>query len=120
MPRTIMSGLTEGERVKPFHEIQAADLTASSMQDEIRTNGYVLLRGILPGEAVDSLLDEVTKVLYAAGWLLPEYDPMERMANNSAACGDPDPTFKRVYQQIFNLELFHALPHQPALQKVMK
>ncbi len=45
---------------------------------------------------------------------------MERKANIGAACGDPDPVFKRVYQQVFNLESFHALPHQPALHEVMK
>ena len=106
--------------MKPFHEIQTTDLTSSAMRDEIRTKGYVLLRSILPGEAVRSLLGDVTKVLYAAGWLLPGYEPIERMANHSAACGDPDPAFKRVYQEVFNLELFHALPHQSALQTVMK
>lgn len=42
------------------------------------------------------------------------------MANISAACGDPDPSFKRTYQEVFNLERFHALPHHPALVRVMK
>jgi hypothetical protein len=59
-------------------------------------------------------------VLNTEGWLLPQHDPMEHIANEDAACGDPDPAFKRVYQEIFNLELFHALPHQPSLQRVMK
>jgi hypothetical protein len=106
--------------VKPFQEIYIGDLTPASLRDEIRSKGYALIRGVLPQEAVNSLLIEVTQVLYAEGWLLPEHDAMERVVNMSAACGDPDPAFKRVYQQIFNLEVFHALPHHPSLQRVMK
>ena len=45
---------------------------------------------------------------------------MERVPEPGSACGDPDPVFKRVYQEVFNLESFHALPHQPALRRVMK
>jgi ectoine hydroxylase-related dioxygenase (phytanoyl-CoA dioxygenase family) len=60
------------------------------------------------------------QVLSAAGWLKPDRDPQERIANADAACGDPDPRFKRVYQEVFNLESFHALPHESALRAMMK
>lgn len=89
------------------------------LQDEIRTRGYVLVRGVLPNETTSSLLGEITQILYDAGWLSSEHDPLERVANITAACGDPDPSFKRTYQQIFNLESVHALAHQPALKRVM-
>jgi len=106
--------------MRSFHTIHSVDLTADTLRDEIGSKGYVLIRSVLPQEAISSLLRELTLVLYSVGWLLPEHDSKERMANVSAACGDPDPGFKRVYQEVFNLELFHALPHQPALQRVMK
>jgi ectoine hydroxylase-related dioxygenase (phytanoyl-CoA dioxygenase family) len=109
-----------GKRVKAFHELMACDLTPRILQAEIRSKGYGLIRDLLPRAAVSSVLDDVTQVLSAAGWLLAEHKPQERMADLGAACGDPDPTFKRVYQQVFNLESFHALPHQAALREVMK
>lgn len=109
----------EDKRVKPFREIQACDLTSCSLQDEIDSRGYVLIRRLLPDDALRPLLGEITRVLYAAGWLVPDHDPLERIANTSAACGDPDPSFKRTYQEIFNLESFHALAHHPALKQVM-
>jgi ectoine hydroxylase-related dioxygenase (phytanoyl-CoA dioxygenase family) len=117
---TDIDGSAEGKRVKAFHEVKACDLTPCTLQDEIRSKGYVLIRGLLPQEAVSSVLGDVTQVLSSAGWLLPGPDPQQRMADTSAVCGDPDPTFKRVYQEVFNLESFHALPHQPALLEVMK
>jgi ectoine hydroxylase-related dioxygenase (phytanoyl-CoA dioxygenase family) len=107
------------EKVKPFREIQACDLASCSLQDEIRSRGYVLIRGLLDREALAPLLGEITNVLYDAGWLLPGHDPLERISAPDAACGDPDPSFKRTYQEIFNLESFHSLAHHPALKYVM-
>lgn len=106
--------------MKIFHEVQTCDLTPQSLQGEIESRGYVLVRGLLSKDVVSTVMRDVTEVLSSAGWLLRGYDPMARKADISAACGDPDPRFKRVYQQVFNLESFHALPHQPALRKVMK
>lgn len=105
--------------MKPFHEAHACDLTAHYLHDEIDSKGYILIRDLLPVDDLTQLLDKITQILSAAGWLLPGYDPLDRFADINAACGDPDPLFKRTYQEIFNLELFHALPHHPALQQVM-
>jgi ectoine hydroxylase-related dioxygenase (phytanoyl-CoA dioxygenase family) len=115
-----IDGWVEDKRVKAFHELRASDLTPRTLQAEISSKGYVLIRDLLPRTSVSSVLGNVTQVLSDAGWLLPEHKPQERMADIGAACGDPDPTFKRVYQQVFNLESFHALPHHPALREVMK
>ncbi len=105
--------------MKPFHEAHTCDLTAHSLHDEIDSKGYILIRDLLPVDDLTQLLDKITQIISAAGWLLPGYDPLDRFADINAACGDPDPLFKRTYQEIFNLELFHALPHHPALQQVM-
>ena len=76
--------------MKAFHELEACDITRCALQEEISTKGYVLIRGLLPQEAVNSVLGDVIQVLSAAGWLLPDHEPQERKANISAACGDPD------------------------------
>lgn len=105
--------------MKAFHELKAADLSARTLQDEVNSRGYVLIRNLLPKATVRTVLDDVTRVLSAAQWLVPGRNPVERVADSEAACGDPDPIFKRIYQQVFNLESFHALPHQPELRKAM-
>lgn len=106
--------------MKPFHELHARELNAAVLQSEISTKGYALIRNLLPREDILCTLDVIMQVLSAAGWLLPMHDPLERMANPKAACGDPDPAFKHTYQTVFNLEAFHALPHHPALQWAMQ
>lgn len=106
--------------MKPFHAVPASDLSPESLQSAMESDGYLLVRGVLPAHDVRHLLGQITEILAAASWIRPGSDPLERTANNSAACGDPDPEFKRIYQQIFNLEAFHALPHHLALRRVMK
>lgn len=105
--------------MKPFYEVEPRASNSQSLRDEIGKRGYVLIRRALPQSALTHLLGEIAQVLSDAGWLLRDYHPLERMANPSAACGDPDPSFKRTYQNVFNLEAFHALPHHPALRQIM-
>jgi hypothetical protein len=105
--------------MKPFREIPMNDLDPHSMQEEVDSRGYALIRGVLPPADVRNVLSDIANSLSAAGWLLPGHDPIERMADISATCGDPDPSFKQTYQEVFSLESFHALPHHPALKHVM-
>src|ERR1035437_2705853 len=69
---------------------------------------------------LNRLLTEITQIVSTAGWLQHDRDPLDRIANASAACNDTDPTFKRVSDQVFNLESFHAFPHHPALCQTME
>jgi len=105
--------------MRPFHGVQASDLGSYSLQDEIASRGYLLIRDLLPQPALSQVLVDIMRILYSAGWLVRHEDPLERMADIGAACGDPDPSFQRTYQSVFNLESFHALPHHPALKQVM-
>lgn len=106
--------------MKQFCELNARDLNSGILQSEIGARGYVLVRNVLPRDEVNKVLSSVAQVVGAAGWLLPGNDPSQRMANVEAACGDPDPMFKKTYQEVFNLPAFHALPHHPELKRVMR
>ena len=106
--------------MKPFREIKACNLTSTLLQQEIASRGYLLIRELLPNRDLNPLLHEITQILYDGGWLLPDHNPLTRIADITAACGDPDPLFKRIYQEIFNLESFHGLAHHPALREVMR
>jgi hypothetical protein len=110
----------EDKRMKPFHEMNANDLTASALQKGLDSRGYALIREVLPRDVITQLRGEIAQILSTEGWLLPGHDPLECIADLSANCSYPDPAFKHVYQSIFDLESFHALPHHPALQQVMK
>ena len=108
------------EPVKAFHELHVEDLTPGVLHDQIESKGYAMIRGLIPHDTVRSVLADVTNVLSAAKWLKSTSDPLDRFPAPGAAYGDPDPVFKWVYRDVFNLESFHALPHQTALRNVMK
>ena len=95
-------------------------MTPEILQSEMQTRGYLLIRNVLPKADLTGVLVEITDILSSEGWLLPGHDPLDRIANPLAACGDPDLEFKRPYQAVFNLASFHALPHHPGLQRIMK
>ena len=63
--------------MKAFHETRASDLKACTLQDEVNSKGYVLIRGLLPRESVSAVLGDTTRVLSAAGWLSLGSDPRE-------------------------------------------
>jgi hypothetical protein len=106
--------------MKPFRDIDASQLDAGYLKSELDSRGYVLIRQLLPVDDIDNLLREIVQIVSGAGWLLPDQNPMERMANPKAACGDPDPAFKAVYERVFNLEAFHAFAHHTKLREVMR
>jgi len=110
----------EDRSVKAFQDHLSSELDANELRSQLDASGYVLIRNVVPKQDLSDLLRDVTEVIGAAGWLLPDHDPLDRVADFRAACGDPDPNFKKTYQQVFDLARFHALPHHPALQRVMK
>jgi ectoine hydroxylase-related dioxygenase (phytanoyl-CoA dioxygenase family) len=111
--------VTVNDPVKPFREIHASDLNSHSLETEMDVQGYLLIRELLPTADLKSLLAEIVQIVAAAGWLEPDYTPLNRLTNPSATCSDSDPAFKRVYEQIFTLESFHAFAHHPVLKCVM-
>src|SRR5882757_6640567 len=111
--------------MRPFREIDLTNvneitLGSADLREEMDAHGYVLIRGLLAPKDLDPLLRGVTEVLHDAGWLNAESDPYDRVANMAAACFEDDAPFKVVYDRVFCLPSFHALPHHPVLQLVMK
>jgi|SRR6187402_566240 len=106
--------------MKPFRDIHGKDLSSEYLQRELALRGYVLIRQLLPTDDIDPLLRKIVQILSANDWLLPNSNAMEHVANPNAACGESDPSFKLVYEQIFNLEAFHSFAHHPRLRAVMQ
>lgn len=106
--------------MKTFHGLRAENVTPGLLRDQIDFKGYVLIRGLIPQDVLRAVLADVTNILSTAKWLRVGSNPMDCVPEHGAAYGDPDPIFKQVYQEVFNLESFHALPHYPALRNVMK
>lgn len=106
--------------VKPFREIRATELDARILREHIATHGYVLIRNLLFPKDLNLLLTEITQTVAAAGWLDPARPPLDRAIHTGVSFSDTDPAFKRVSDQVFRLETFHAFPHHPTLRHMME
>jgi hypothetical protein len=120
MPDLKVQALNTAGGLKPFRELRATELDARTLREQMLAQGYVLIRNLLFPKDLNRLLTETTHILSAAGWLDPTRDPFERIAKPGLAFTNADPPFKRVSDQVFNLETFHALPHHPVLRQMMQ
>jgi ectoine hydroxylase-related dioxygenase (phytanoyl-CoA dioxygenase family) len=118
-----VTSIHDKKTVKPFREIKVSDvsaLSATDLREEMDTQGYLMIRGLLSPMDLIPLLGDVTRILHQAAWLNSDRDPCDRLANMAFACFEDDAPFKVVYDRVFCLPSFHALPHHPVLQLVMK
>lgn len=106
--------------MRVFSDIQTDCLSPSILRESLALRGYALIREVIPPSDVETALADVADVLYKAGWLRSGTSPLDRVPAEGADYGDPNPIFKKTYQEVFNLERFHALPHHPALRSVME
>ncbi len=79
-----------------------------------------MIRGLECSGELHALLKEITAVLFDAGWLDGNCAPMDRIANDTAACADSDKSYKITSDKIFNLQRFHELPHHRVIQHIMR
>ncbi len=106
--------------VKPFRELRATEINPRILKERMDVQGYVLIRNLLFPNDFHRLLTEITQVVAAAKLLPPNRDPLDRIASPGVSFSETDPLFKRISEQVFNLESFHAFQHHPALRQVME
>jgi ectoine hydroxylase-related dioxygenase (phytanoyl-CoA dioxygenase family) len=106
--------------MKPFHTIDAGDLDAVSLRNEMETYGYVLIRNLIPKEDLQPVLNDMVGVAADEGWMMEGAAPSDRLVNAAMACFEPDPRYKQAANRAFCLERVHALTHHPVLVDMMK
>jgi len=95
----------------------------AAMLDRATTDGYLFFRGLLDRHKVLDLRRQMMDVVAAHGWLLDGTDPMDGIADvaafdrvdpiAAAFCGTGIPI--DAYRDIYRLQDFHAIGHDPAL-----
>lgn len=94
-----------------------------ALLERAAADGYLYFRGLLPRDRVLDVRRQIMQVVADHGWLQPGTDPMDGIADveafdrvdpvAAAFCGTGVPL--DAYQQIYQLQDFHALGHDPAM-----
>ena len=99
----------------------ANDLLADNAALRARFNedGFLFFRGVLNPVKLLWIRRQIVAICARQRWLKPATDPMDAVAWTSAKVeGESD--YFAVYDEIQKLEDFHALPHDPAVLKIMR
>lgn len=105
--------------IAPFVDSTADLGRPAELRQRLRRDGYLFLRGVIPQRALARACEETLAIVAAAGWLLDGTAPNERLAHSGRTCVEPQPEFRRVYNQVYSQESFHALPHEKALTDIL-
>jgi ectoine hydroxylase-related dioxygenase (phytanoyl-CoA dioxygenase family) len=82
-------------------------------------NGYLFIRALIEPSVVSSLRAKVLTDIRAAGWTSgPVHE--NRLANPERACSEPELPYRKVHNQIWKLEEFHRIFHQPEIDAICR
>jgi ectoine hydroxylase-related dioxygenase (phytanoyl-CoA dioxygenase family) len=93
---------------------------AGELQRRLDDDGYLFFRKLQNPDKLLALRRDMTRVLHAAGWLVPDADPMLGIADVSRRTTEGDLEYNPVYFKIQRLESFHSLPHERELLDVVE
>jgi len=91
----------------------AAD--GSALRDRLRRDGYLFIRSLLPTDAIDAVRTRLLQHAAAGSWLDKDSPMQAGIANQAAACKDPEERYMRVFRQLWRDEALHRLRTHPAV-----
>src|SRR5689334_22711662 len=101
----------------PFHA-SAPDEDPAALRRRMDEDGYLFVRGLIPRADIAALRRQTLAMAAEAGWL--QGDPDASVANQAAACVDPEADYLRVFKPMYRLEALHALAHAPAVLRLLE
>jgi hypothetical protein len=100
---------------EPFRDSTKHSNDGKTLRTRLAEDGYLFLRGLLPRQ---SILDVRTRLIGKAaegGWLAPGSHVTAGIANQAAACKDPEPAYMSVFRDLWSDESLHRLRTAPAV-----
>ena len=77
----------------------------------VQRDGYLFLRGLLPGEVLEELRLEWLSILRDAGWIQTRTPLEDAVAALDKFCVEPQSDYMEVYHRLYRLPEFHELQH---------
>jgi hypothetical protein len=107
------------KELRPFLNSADSLNQPEELRRRMRRDGYLFLRGLLPGDEVLGLRRRILEICQRHGWLVPGVDLMEgRTQHPPTMEGRED--YMPVYAEVQLMEEFHLLAHHPALTETLE
>ena len=101
------------ERYPDFLDSTQHRADGPELRTRLDRDGYVFIRGLLPAETVMSVRERLLAKAAAGGWLDPASPVEAGIANQAAACKDPEDRYFSVFPHLWMDEELHRLRIHP-------
>lgn len=97
--------------------LDSTDLAADgpALRARLARDGYLFIRGLLPAQTILGVRERLLAKAAAGGWLDPDSPVQAGIANQAAACKDPEDRYMRVFRGLWVDEELHRLRTHPAV-----
>ena len=92
-----------------------ASADATELRRRVAEDGYLFIRRLLDPDKIGALRTDMMAAIQRGGWLVPGTDPREGIADVSRRCTEGDLDYSAVYHQVYRLESFHGVAHEPEI-----
>ena len=114
----IVAGAQGGLAMADYPDfLDSTDLIADgpALRDRLRRDGYLFIRGLLPAETIATVRRRLLRQAAAGGWLDPDSPVEAGIANQQAACKDPEERYMQVFRHLWCDEALHRLRTHPTV-----
>jgi hypothetical protein len=115
-----VSAAVDAGTLRPFAPALSLDAPPEQLRSQLAIDGYVLIRGAAPKDALSEVRSEFVTAARAAGWIEPGAPDDHPRANLDAACASPERAYLDVYHRLYHSERLHAVPHYHRLNVLMR
>ena len=93
---------------------------AAELRRRLDLDGYLFFRKLQSPDLLGELRREMLTVMQDGGWVREGTDPLDGIANLDARCTEGDPEYTGVYHEVYKLEAFHRIAHQPEVMEMIE
>ncbi len=104
---------TESEGWRELHASNDACDDAEELRRRLDRDGYLFFRQLQRPDLLRALRREMLTVMKESGWVMEGTNPVDGIANLDARCTEGDVEYAKVYHEVYRLEAFHRIAHQP-------
>ena len=101
------------QQMSPFLDSSCLKEDGAAMMERLDRDGYLFVQELLPRQDVLRVQRRLLQKAFKGGWLDPTTPFEAGIANNEAACKDPEETYMEVFPNLWKDEELHRLRTHP-------